>query len=364
MTTLEGLRTNLFATAKAACLVEAREISVKWPGSSLPSEAAIEDFARWISTSAGPVANAHLTLNSGAFAPGGSRLVGMPDMPANMEWPNHNGRPLAFLAQIDLASLPSGVDWPAPRKGWLYFFLGAVDGDKYTSIEVGNVDSSPNRTLYFGGSISELRPRPSPEGTIAPYEFSKAVPYSVSFELGLSAPSGLADLWPFGLRGNGDLPWERNPDLRSFDRLQMLDYGPVMRECKDRMFGLPRHTQTQDSQFMAAATMAGFGSVMHLDGMSPEQFERFYLPLRREWTSPEFVKLFKEMKARQSWLEDEARHWCSLFSLGSHRHGNTGRGGGSWHFCWDDVQTYHVSVDQRRTRSGDFSQTFIHISAD
>jgi hypothetical protein len=194
-----------------------------------------------------------------------------------------------------------------------------------------------------------------------PYEFSKAQPYSVSFELNLSAPRGLVDLTPFGLRGNGDLPWERHPELRSLGYMSDLDYGPAMRECHDRMFGLPRHTQNDDSRFMAAATTAGFGEVMHLVGMSEAQFERFYLPRRREWTSPEFVRLFKEMKARQPWLEEEAQHWCPLLSLGSHLHRETSLGKGTWHFCWWDAETYRVSVDRRKARSGDFSQTFVHI---
>jgi hypothetical protein len=220
-------------------------------------------------------------------------------MPGRLTWPQHNGRPLAFLAQIDLATLPKDVEWPVPRKGWLYFFLGAnPDG-----IEADDADASPNHTLYFGGDVSELRTRHAPDGTVIPFEFSKAVPYAVTFELGLSVPMGMA--------GAVDTPWHRFAKISSLDLGNLLldRNPPVIREHRDRMFGLPRHDQISNSQVQAAATMAGHAS------------DTGENPLSRP-----FAKLFGRMKARR-----EAPHWCSLFSLGSHLHGSTGWGDGTWH---------------------------------
>src|ERR1700722_2345679 len=197
MLELEQLRADLHASVKAACLAEASRLAGEQPNLSPPADATILEFPRCISPSAAPVANAHLAIHTGQFAPGASRLVAPPDMPDGLAWPQHMGTPLAFLAQIDLASLPGGIDWPVPRRGWLYFFLGANPN----GVEVGDLDASPNRTLYFGGDESELRTRQAPDGTDVPIELEKAVPYAVTFELGLSVPMGMS--------GARDTPWHR-----------------------------------------------------------------------------------------------------------------------------------------------------------
>jgi hypothetical protein len=176
-------------------------------------------------------------------------------MPDNFDGPITGAE---LLAQIDLASLPARVDWPAPRRGWLYFFLGAnPDG-----VEVGDVDASPNRTLYFDGDVSKLRTRRPPDGTITPPKFENAVPYFVSFELGLSVPMRMV--------GAVATSWNRFPNLDVLDlgRLLLGTKPAVIHESRDRMFGLPRHDQIDDSQFQAAATAAGYGSVMHLVTMT------------------------------------------------------------------------------------------------
>jgi uncharacterized protein YwqG len=52
-----------------------------------------------------------------------SKLGGLPDLPDGLDWPGWKGRPLAFLAQIDLASAhdAGGPDW-LPDTGMLFFF--------------------------------------------------------------------------------------------------------------------------------------------------------------------------------------------------------------------------------------------------
>src|SRR5262245_45007702 len=39
-----------------------------------------------------------------AVAPGASRIGGVPDLPKSVPWPQRQGKPMAFIAQIDLAS--------------------------------------------------------------------------------------------------------------------------------------------------------------------------------------------------------------------------------------------------------------------
>lgn len=54
---------------------------------------------------------------------GASRLGGAPDLPPGFKWPEHHGRPLDFLAQINLREVPA-ADGPSPlpATGFLWFF--------------------------------------------------------------------------------------------------------------------------------------------------------------------------------------------------------------------------------------------------
>ena len=79
---------------------------------------------------------------------GTSKLGGTPDLPNTLTWPtNANGDLLAFLGQIDLASLPRSGQ-PLPQVGMLYVFSDQEGGDnnphwvgRYT--EGGQLQSHP-----------------------------------------------------------------------------------------------------------------------------------------------------------------------------------------------------------------------------
>jgi hypothetical protein len=62
---------------------------------------------------------------------GRSRFGGLPDLPAAMQWPTHQGRKLPFLAQLDLASLPLKTRL-LPSEGWLVAF-GLFEDQLYPS---------------------------------------------------------------------------------------------------------------------------------------------------------------------------------------------------------------------------------------
>jgi uncharacterized protein YwqG len=57
-----------------------------------------------------------------------THLGGLPELPADAEWPSWKGRPLSFLGQIDLGSAPE-FEWPewAPREGRLLFFYDITE---------------------------------------------------------------------------------------------------------------------------------------------------------------------------------------------------------------------------------------------
>lgn len=64
-----------------------------------------------------------------AQAPGFSKLGGLPDLPAGLDWPGGTDGPRAFLGQIDLeaAGAGAGLDW-LPADGRLHLF---VDEERY-----------------------------------------------------------------------------------------------------------------------------------------------------------------------------------------------------------------------------------------
>ncbi len=53
-----------------------------------------------------------------------SWIGGVPELPPEVDWPEENGNPAIFVAQIALADLPANVwDGLFPRNGWLVFFI-------------------------------------------------------------------------------------------------------------------------------------------------------------------------------------------------------------------------------------------------
>ncbi len=62
---------------------------------------------------------------------GKSQIGGWPDLPKGMEWPKWDGRPMSFLAQINLEEMHEiNPQLHLPKQGLLSFFLGCTD-DSY-----------------------------------------------------------------------------------------------------------------------------------------------------------------------------------------------------------------------------------------
>ncbi len=73
---------------------------------------------------------------------GASRVGGEPDLPAGTSWPAHNGKPMAFVAQIDLAEVTEHTD-ELPKQGWLVFFMD-IDAPAATVLHVeGELERCP-----------------------------------------------------------------------------------------------------------------------------------------------------------------------------------------------------------------------------
>lgn len=94
-----------------------------------------------------------------------SKICGEPNLPATVAWPCHKGRPLAFIAQIDLAELPrhEALSW-LPGKGMLFFFAGydfhkTADEEEWR--DEGEWSEEVYRVFYSTEATAPLRTAPS-----------------------------------------------------------------------------------------------------------------------------------------------------------------------------------------------------------
>ncbi|MFN2298215.1 MAG: YwqG family protein [Anaerolineales bacterium] len=91
------------------------------------------------------------------MAVGTSKLGGRPDLPSEIRWPDWNGKPLSFIAQINLSDLPSlECLIVLPKDGILSFFYSAEQ-------ETWGFDPNDKgswRILHFGGKNLDRRPFP------------------------------------------------------------------------------------------------------------------------------------------------------------------------------------------------------------
>jgi len=87
-----------------------------------------------------------------------SRLGGLPTLPAGQDWPrvDATGQPLAFLAQIDCADLPTLHNAsPLPRNGQLLFFA-----------DIGHDDRVASAVIHTNAGSGPLRTSPLPPGQV------------------------------------------------------------------------------------------------------------------------------------------------------------------------------------------------------
>lgn len=150
-------------------------------------------------------------------APGISKVGGLPELPAGMAWPQGDEAPLAFVAQIDIATFRThgGFDW-LPQDGRLYFFY----------------DDSRNGAADCGRIIYTREP-PGPEVPPPPSlpKDRRFGEQRVGFMRFTSLPSWdwLDEDWP-----NSNIDWE------GFDLLEDCDFGD---EIEHRIGGYPGEIQ-------------------------------------------------------------------------------------------------------------------------
>jgi uncharacterized protein YwqG len=101
---------------------------------------------------------------------GYSKIGGLPDLPEGWMYPLFDGKPLAFLAQVNLAEIPTAIQRdPLPSIGIMYFFSvfgwQQEDGDHHPDLSWERCNEPGfSQVLYFEGDSATLTPAAKPVG--------------------------------------------------------------------------------------------------------------------------------------------------------------------------------------------------------
>jgi uncharacterized protein YwqG len=237
-----------------------------------------------------------------AEKPGFSRLGGLPAMPADAPWPEWKGKPLAFLAQIDLAELHPVMPSFLPPGGRLFFFYDQEQGAWGFDPE----DLGAWRVLYFPSSPTGS-PRRAPAGLDPSFVF-KPLPVKPQ-RIDLLPSLERLSLTEHDWRADDDVYFVlRNGAFRGLTHHQML--------------GFP--TPVQDDEMELECQLASHG----IDVGTPEGYE----------------------DPRAAPLRAGAADWRLLLQLDSDD---------ELGWMWGDVGTLYFWIRKQDARAGDFSKVWM-----
>jgi uncharacterized protein YwqG/predicted DNA-binding protein (MmcQ/YjbR family) len=119
-----------------------------------------------------------------SFTLGQSRIGGMPDLPPEIPYPQFRDRPLAFLAQVNLAEVPQDIPrGTLPDRGLLYFFSAYG----WHEIPWDSLDEKGfSQVVYYSDDTSSLIPQNIPTSVLRRYK-----PAPIKFGSVPSLPSAL-----------------------------------------------------------------------------------------------------------------------------------------------------------------------------
>ncbi len=90
-----------------------------------------------------------------------SRIGGLPCLPEGVEWPEWNGHPLQFLAQLDLSEVPDNCKRDGlPSSGVLYFFYN----EEQETWGFDPKDKGSWKVIYSNSPADQLSIREVPQG--------------------------------------------------------------------------------------------------------------------------------------------------------------------------------------------------------
>ncbi|MBF9219816.1 YwqG family protein [Hymenobacter ruricola] len=247
-----------------------------------------------------------------ALPVGASRLGGVPDLPAAAEWPAWEGRPLSFLAQLNLAELAA---FPAaaalPAAGWLSFFYDAQEQPwGFRPADRGRA------AVLYHDATAMLAPRPLPAGlSMDAYTAFPVAPLTFAAEMTLPDP------WEDDFNISED---EVTEDQRqAFWRL-MHRHG----DGTSRLFGTPDAIQGPIRQQCALVSRG-------ISTGSPEALQQ-----TREALS------FSEAEV-ETWRQQAATDWEVLLQLDSHE--------AEANMMWEDMGRLYFCLPRAALARRDFS---------
>lgn len=163
-----------------------------------------------------------------ADAGGFSKLGGLPEMPPELPWPEWKGKPLAFLAQLDLGEIHQAMPSWLPESGCLYFFY--VQDQSAWGFDPEDIGAW--RVLFTLAARSELTDRSAPPGLEEECRFR---PQPIRLHRFQSLP----DSERFEAKGLSDDDSETYLGVRTepFENLPM-----------HQMFGFPNAVQNDDME--------------------------------------------------------------------------------------------------------------------
>lgn len=233
---------------------------------------------------------------------GFGRLGGLPSLPPHLDWPRLDGKPMAFLAQVDLATVHAALPSFLPADGRLYFFY---DQDQ-SAWGFDPTDAASWRVLHFVGDAGVCSPRAAPDG-LAPdrvYREKHVEPRRIDL---LPAPESLgAELAP-------EESWGAYHHLRS---------APFDGESAHQMLGYPSPIQNPDMELDCQLASNGL-----------------YCGDETGYNDP-----------RAAALKTGAADWKLLLQLDSDE--DTG-------WMWGDVGTIYFWVREQDAGQGDFSKVWM-----
>jgi len=198
-----------------------------------------------------------------AMGLGESRLGGDPDLPDDVVWPEYKGRPLTFIAQINLADVaPFAAAKELPAQGWLWFFYDADEQPWGFEEQAGC-----SRVIYRESGTLVRRQRPAtPPGYVSEFEAPESFsPCRVKFEeyesirsqidevrgeLGIDP--GLFDKFEeyldeeFNDDEGSENPWSERSLLRGFPDQVQGDLGEECTMTVNHLLGLPAPQREED----------------------------------------------------------------------------------------------------------------------
>lgn len=232
-----------------------------------------------------------------------SRLGGLPAMPASAAWPEWRGKPLAFLAQLDLAELHAALPSFLPAAGRLFFFYD----QEQRAIGLDPEDAGGWRVLFLADRSAGGFVRRAPAG-LDPASLYKPVPV---------APHRI-DVLPSLERLSLD-----NHDWQADDDAYFALRNEAFRgQAHHQVLGFPTPIQDDDMELQCQLCAHG------LPVGTPDAYDDPRVP----------------------GLRDGAAEWRLLLQLDSDDEAG---------WMWGDVGTLYFWVREAAARRGDFSQVWM-----